>query len=116
LSDGAFASGPSFEGSVTMEMLVQFLSRNLGQPVLDRTGLPGVYKISLFFEREVDREGVAARGGPPGGGVRGGGGGPIDEPPDLFTALREQLGLKLEATKAPVPFLVIENAEKPSEN
>jgi uncharacterized protein (TIGR03435 family) len=36
--------------------------------------------------------------------------------PSLFTALEEELGLKLEATRAPMEFLVIERVEKPSEN
>jgi uncharacterized protein (TIGR03435 family) len=37
-------------------------------------------------------------------------------PPDLFTAMQEQLGLKLESTKAPVDVLVIDHVEKPSAN
>ena len=98
-----------------MEFLAELLSERVGQPVIDRTGLPGVYKINLHFTPEVLRERLAAGGGPPAGGGRGGGG-PIDEDPDLPTALREQLGLKLETTKAPVEFLVIESVEQPSEN
>ena len=39
-----------------------------------------------------------------------------DAPPDLFTAFQQQLGLKLESTKAPVDVLVIDRVEKPSEN
>jgi len=39
-----------------------------------------------------------------------------DAPPDLFTAFQQQLGLKLESTKAPVDVLVIDKVEKPSEN
>jgi uncharacterized protein (TIGR03435 family) len=37
-------------------------------------------------------------------------------PPNLYTAIQEQLGLKLEATKAPAEVIVIDQAEKPSEN
>jgi len=39
-----------------------------------------------------------------------------DAPPDLFTAIQQQLGLKLESTKAPAEVLVIDHVEKPSEN
>jgi uncharacterized protein (TIGR03435 family) len=39
-----------------------------------------------------------------------------DIPPDIFTAIQEQLGLKLESTKGPVPVLVIDSVEKPSPN
>jgi uncharacterized protein (TIGR03435 family) len=114
LSDGTRSSGLGFRGSATMGMFVQFLSRELGQPVVDRTGLPGVYKISLDFMPEDLAERRAARGGTPGGGGRGGG--PVNEFPDLRTALQDQLGLKLDMTKVPVEFLVIESVEQPSEN
>lgn len=40
----------------------------------------------------------------------------VDAPPDLFTAIQQQLGLKLESTKAPADVLVIDRVEKPSEN
>jgi uncharacterized protein (TIGR03435 family) len=40
----------------------------------------------------------------------------VDAPPDLFTAIQQQLGLKLDSTKAPVDVLVIDRVEKPSEN
>jgi uncharacterized protein (TIGR03435 family) len=40
----------------------------------------------------------------------------LESRPDLFTAIQEQIGLKLEAAKAPVEVLVIDKVEKPSEN
>jgi len=64
--------------------------QDVGRPVVDRTGLKGLYQFHLDF-------------------VAGGS-------PDIFTAVQEQLGLKLEPGKAPVEFVVIDRVEKPSEN
>ena len=104
-----------------MADLVQYLSQIVGQPVVDRTGLTGLYDIKLNFLPESENEQRAARGGNPGADTRGGnrgGRGPVVEfdRPDLRTALKDQLGLKLEKTKAPVEFLVIQSVEKPSAN
>jgi uncharacterized protein (TIGR03435 family) len=104
-----------------MAELAQFLSGVVGQPVVDRTGLPGLYDINLHFVPESLREQPPPPAPPPGadatGRGRGGRGAGIElEALDLRSALKEQLGLKLEKTKAPVPFLVITSAEKPSEN
>jgi uncharacterized protein (TIGR03435 family) len=76
-----------------------------GRPVLDKTGLKGFYDFSLSFAPELP-PGVDASQLPPG---------LMDRPP-IFTALKEQLGLKLEAQKGPVDYVVIDKAEKPVEN
>jgi len=68
----------------------------LGRPVLDRTGLTGDYAFDLRWSPDADR---ARRVDP--------------DFPSLFTAIREQLGLKLEATKGLVDVLVIDSAERP---
>jgi uncharacterized protein (TIGR03435 family) len=84
-----------------------FLSRQSGRTVIDRTGLPGVYTFTLNFV------GIYAKASTPTDD------GSASEPaaaPSLFTALPEQLGLKLESTKGPVPILVIDHIERPSEN
>ena len=67
----------------------------LDRPVLDRTGLKGVYNFSLVWTPDA-----------------------IADPtePSIFTAVRQQLGLKLESKRAPVEFLVIDRLERPSEN
>ena len=65
------------------------------RPVVDMTGLKGVYDMTLDWSPEAA---------------------PTPEKPSLFTAVTEQLGLKLEAQKAPVEILVIDHAEKPSGN
>jgi uncharacterized protein (TIGR03435 family) len=87
----------------TIEGLAQLLTGALDRPVIDRTKIPGVFEIHL--ESAVD--GTMFRN------IRFQ---PSDSPPNLFTAIEEQLGLKLEAVKAPVEVLVIDQAEKPAEN
>jgi uncharacterized protein (TIGR03435 family) len=76
------------------------LSWRLGRPVIDQTGLKGRYELTLNWT-EDDGPSLASN---------------ASSGPSLFTAIQEQLGLKLEATKGPVPVLVIDHAEKPSEN
>jgi uncharacterized protein (TIGR03435 family) len=99
------------------------LSQQLGRTVLDKTRLKGNYDFTLKWTPEQG-EGMMM-GGPVGGPPPGGpGGGPPSngEPapdasgPSIFTALQEQLGLKLEAIKAPAEVLVIGHVERPSEN
>ena len=63
---------------------------------IDRTRLAGTYDVDLSF----------AAGSP----------GATDDAASIFTALQEQLGLKLDSTTAPVDFLVIDGAEHPSQN
>ncbi len=81
----------------TMESLAKQLSSSarLGRPVLDKTALAGEWDFTLNFMPNP----------PPDANV-----------PDVFTALQEQLGLKLESQKAPVEHLIIDHAEKPSPN
>ena len=81
-----------------MAFLASTLSSTLGRRVIDRTSLTGPYKFSLKWTPD-DRPASADNSGP-----------------SLFTAIQEQLGLKLESTKGPVEILVIDHAEKPSEN
>jgi uncharacterized protein (TIGR03435 family) len=68
--------------------------------VVDETGLKERYDFELIFERER---------APAGADVR-------ETGPTIFSALEEQLGLKLESKKRPVEFLVVEHVERPSEN
>jgi len=78
-----------------------------GREVVDKTGLTGTYDISLKWTPL--QTGAAAGGGsgsPPS----------PDAPPDIFTAIQEQLGLRLEPTKGPVDVLVIDHIEQPSAN
>jgi uncharacterized protein (TIGR03435 family) len=112
----------------TMAGLAEMLSNQMDLPVVDMTGLTGKYDFTLTFAPEG---GVGLRlpagiappppAGPPPG--ESGGGMPAASTPDaqsspnLFTALQEQLGLKLEQRKGPVDLLVIDHLEKaPVEN
>jgi len=98
------------EGKFGMKMLAKFLSGpvNDGKPVIDRTGLTGVYDISLELNY------VIAVPGPRGGGNAVA---PERFDPPLARALEDQLGLHLEsAGKVPVEYLAVDHIEKPSEN
>jgi uncharacterized protein (TIGR03435 family) len=93
----------------TMEEFAGFLqSRILDRPVVDQTGLTDRYDFTLQWtpDRPPAAPGENAAPPPPA----------ADAPPDLFAAVQQQLGLKLETTKAPVDVMVVDKAEKPSEN
>ena len=110
----------------SMAGLAEMLSNQLDLPVVDMTGLTGKYDFTLSFAPEggmAVKAGILAppSAGPPSG--EGGPGVPAASAPDgesssnLFTALQEQLGLKLEQRKGPVELLVIDHLEKaPIEN
>lgn len=89
--------------------MISTLSRILARSVVDKTGLIGKFNITLEWTPD-DTQGMQGRPGAPPPPVSDGTG------PSIFTALQEQLGLKLEAQRGPVEVLVIERAEKPSEN
>jgi uncharacterized protein (TIGR03435 family) len=93
---------------VHMDYFVWRLGQLLDRPVIDQTGLKGGFDFNLAYTRDL----------PP--GLRDGAllnGSPIDTPgPNLFEALHQQLGLKLEPQKGPVDVLVIDHAAKPVEN
>lgn len=89
------------------------LSNFLGQSVLDKTGLTGKYDLKLEWAPDENQVAMfSAMGVPEGNGAPS----PDWPGPSLFTALEEQLGLKLESEKGPVEILAIERIEKPSAN
>jgi uncharacterized protein (TIGR03435 family) len=97
---------------ISMPRLAEILSRHMDRPVLDMTGVKGVFDLTLDYTPD-DARGTPA---PRDGGVEAIA---TDSPtgPSIFVALQEQLGLKLEARKGPVEILVIDYAEKvPTEN
>lgn len=90
----------SFEGTdVGPDALAYSLSSSdeVGRVVVDKTGLSGKYDIKLKWTPEGKQE-------------------TADSGPSLFTALQEQLGLKLVSTKGPVDTLVVDHVEKPTPN
>ena len=93
-----------------MADLTHYLSRlpPVGAPVVDRTGLTGAFDFELAYTRE-----------PPPGMPENAliNGQPVDTSgPTIFEAMRRQLGLKLESQKGPVEIIVVDHAEKPTEN
>jgi bla regulator protein blaR1 len=111
---GVRMAGPGqFSGSkVNMAFLAQVLSQQLGQTVVDKTGLTGDYDFDLKWTPDRSQAGPF---GPPPPGVEPP---PPADPngPSIFTAVQEQLGLKLESQKGPVEIVVIDQIEKPSGN
>jgi uncharacterized protein (TIGR03435 family) len=86
-------------GPNTAASIAANLALRLHVPITDNTGLTGKYNVELHWTLdELDNQPAA------------------DKPPSLFTALQEQLGLRLEPAKIPINAFVIDNAEKPVEN
>jgi uncharacterized protein (TIGR03435 family) len=85
--------------------LIRVLAVSLGSPVLDKTGLGGVYDFTLRWTPALDEASIG-RSVPS----------PSAAGSAIFTALTEQLGLRLVAQKVPVEVLVIDSAGKPTEN
>lgn len=94
-----------------MSDLARWLRDRLGRPVLDQTGLKGNYNFDLQWTPDVDSPG-AMPGPSPGTEATP----PDTVGPSIFTAIQEQLGLKLEPTKDLEEAITIVHVEKPSEN
>jgi uncharacterized protein (TIGR03435 family) len=91
-------SGSRFIGTkVTMNRLAQFLSRMLDRPVVDKTGTQAVFDIDLHYAWE-ELTATAPK--------------QSSDAPPIFTALQEQLGLKLQSEKLPVEVVVIDHIER----
>jgi uncharacterized protein (TIGR03435 family) len=92
-SGGRGVTRINFTG-VTMKGLADLLGRVLARSVVDNTGLTGKYDFGLEWSSNPDVGGAAS----------------------IFTAVQEQLGLRLENSKGPVEIIVIDSVQKPSEN
>jgi uncharacterized protein (TIGR03435 family) len=83
---------------ISTETFAHILVSPAGKPVIDKTGLTGSYDIKLSYAPPNDPDAASAL-------------------PDIFTAIQEQLGLKLVPAKVPVDYLVIDHADRvPTEN
>ena len=97
--DNYVGNGVIIEQGYPLSYVADLLTSMLHRPVVDKTGLTGKYDISLRWTPENT---------------------PVDSPladgPDIFAAVQEQLGLKLNSTKGPVTTLVIDHIERPTPN
>ena len=89
--------------NASMDRFAEVLSRQMDLPVVNRTGLEGVFNFRIQWTLENARPEKAGENRAMDG-------------PSIFTAIQEQLGLHLRAQKVPVEVLVIDRAEKPAEN
>ena len=80
--------------NATLDHVADIIGRQMDRPVLNRTGLAGVYNLRLQWALEGSKQ----------------------DGPSIFTAVQEQLGLRLRAEKTPVDVIVVDHAEKPAEN
>jgi uncharacterized protein (TIGR03435 family) len=106
-SNGAPACGMSMRGTTGMEVmlggrplstLASSFGSAAGRVVIDKTGLQGDYDVTLRYMPQPSQNP------------------PPDEPPSIFTAVEEQLGLRLQADRAPLKILVIDRIERPTDN
>jgi uncharacterized protein (TIGR03435 family) len=104
-----FGRGDMIGVGVPLENFTNSLSRNLNRTVIDKTGLKGRYDIKMEWtpEQPPPMQMPEEQKQSPSAGATG---------PSIFTAIHEQLGLKLESQKGPVDVFIVERAEKPSEN
>jgi uncharacterized protein (TIGR03435 family) len=109
--DGGAPGGMPIEGAripgrnTTIQFLAYGLQQLLDRPVLDSTGVLGRFDFDLSWRPDPTQ-------------FRGRGDQVPSSPddPDLFTALKQQLGIRLEPQKAPAPVIIVDSAEKPSDN
>jgi uncharacterized protein (TIGR03435 family) len=104
-----FRPGAMQVGNATMNEFVSLMQRyiRMDRPIVDHTGIAGKYDFKLEWTPDISQGDVSSPVA-----LQDGQG----EAPSLFTAIQEQLGLKMEAAKEPADVLVIDRAEKPSDN
>lgn len=88
------------QGYNSLGLLAEELAKEVGRPVIDKTGISGRYDLKVRWTPD---------------GMTAAGSSAADAPPSIFTALEEQLDLKLKPGKGPVQVLVVDRAQMPSE-
>lgn len=91
---------------VRIDLLAEYLSGILNRKVLDRTGLAGAFDADLKWTPDISNPSVRQEAAAPS----------APDGPSIFTAIEEQLGLKLESGKAPIDVLVIDHLDHASDN
>jgi len=109
-------NGPNLSlvsGASSMRQLAGLLIDILGARVIDRTDIPSTAHFNYVLEFAPDERTAGPLGGRGRGGLQA-----SDEPraSDIFTALKQQLGLALDAVQAPREYIVIDRIERPSPN
>jgi len=100
---GVMIRGNYLEGDMKMTSLANQLRSAAGRVIVDKTGLTGNYRVKLTYDVAAGRRGPETAP-------------PPDAPPSVFTAVQEQLGLKLESSKGSRDVLVVDHLERPAEN
>jgi uncharacterized protein (TIGR03435 family) len=98
-----FGQGYIVSGGTALDALFPTFESMLGGPLSNRTGLTGFYAFELRFAPRPLGSPTADPAA-------------VDDPPDLFTAVQEQLGLKFQREKITIPVLIIDHVERPTEN
>ena len=97
---GAFGAGSIVSDALRLDDVVPFFSNEAGRTVINRTGLEGFYALTLRWSPQQ----------PPTANS------PATDNPEFFTAIQEQLGLKLQPEEAQLPVFIVDSIERPSEN
>lgn len=100
-SEIGIAGGGILGRGQRLSRLARMMSQFVGRHIVDRTGLTGGFDFELRFSEQATGTGTAPAPG---------------DAPSLFTALPEQLGLKLESIREPIEFVVIDSVERPTVN
>ena len=115
---GAIRVGPGVLNAqgIPLANLITFLSNQVNRVVIDKTALTGTFDVDLKWAPDPSLGGGGLLGPPPPGPPGAGAPPPPSDAPSIFTAIQEQLGLKLDSQRGPVDVLVIDHVDQPTED
>jgi uncharacterized protein (TIGR03435 family) len=96
----SFGAGSIVSERIRIDDVLPFFSGLAGRPVINRTGLTGFYALTLRWSPPRAPNSDA----------------PVDDTPEFFTAIQEQLGLKVQPETMKMPVFIVDSIERPSEN